>query len=157
MKQARHRKICELIVEHNIETQEELAIQLRNCGFDVTQATVSRDIKALKLIKTLSDDGTTYRYTVPGGVGQDRAAECRELLSSMVLTVSVAGNLVIIKTLRGAASIVTETLHTMPFADVLGEIAGYDTIFVAVSTPESALDLKNRLELYMSSKEEALR
>lgn len=156
MKQARHRKICELISENNIETQEELALYLRKCGFDVTQATVSRDIKALKLIKTLADNGSTYRYTVPGSVGQDKAAACKQFLSDMILSVSCAGNLVVVKTLKGAAKIVSETLQTIPFPEVLGDIAGYDTVFIAVSSNQSAQNIRERLMLCASGKEEEL-
>lgn len=153
MKQARHHKICELIETHDIETQEELVSHLQKCGFDVTQATISRDIKALKLVKTLSNDGLTYKYAIADNINNDLSAY-KIFLSKMIISITAAGNLLVIKTIRGAAMAVSETLRSMRWLDILGDIAGYDTVFVAVSTPESLNDLKEKLEAFMRISEE---
>ncbi|HEX2985950.1 MAG TPA: arginine repressor [Caproiciproducens sp.] len=130
MKTRRHSKILELINQYTIDTQEELLRRLRQDGFDVTQATVSRDIKELRLVKTLSGDGK-YRYTVGKDSGKDYSAKFYRLLSDSAVSISCAGNLVVMKCLTGMAQAVCASMDSMHWDGVVGTLAGDDTIFVA--------------------------
>ena len=96
MKTKRHAKILELIQEHNIDTQEELLKRLKNAGFDVTQATISRDIKELRLVKSLANDGR-YKYSTGKNEATDISAKFFTLFSDSVLSIDFAGNMVAVK------------------------------------------------------------
>ena len=100
MKTRRHSKILELIKEHDIETQDELLRYLRDSGFDVTQATVSRDIKELRLVKALSHTGK-YKYSVGGEAVNDMSSKFYSLFADSVLSVEAAMNMVVVKCLNG--------------------------------------------------------
>lgn len=129
MKYSRHTKILDLIEGYEIETQEELAHRLKECGFNVTQATVSRDIKELRLIKVLTKEGR-YKYATikhqEGGVS-DRFIK---LFRDAVLSIDHAGNMVVIKTLVGSANAAAAALDALDLKDVVGTLAGDDTIFI---------------------------
>lgn len=133
MKTRRHAKILELISAYNIDTQEELLKRLRQDGFDVTQATVSRDIKELRLIKTLSSDGK-YKYSVGKDNGKDYSSKFYTLLADSAVSINFAGNLVIIKCLTGMAQAVCASMDSMHWDGVVGTLAGDDTIFIACKT-----------------------
>lgn len=131
MKTQRHRAILEIVERNAIETQEELAQVLCERGFNVTQATVSRDIKELRLLKVLTDQGT-YRYAVAEKAEQGLSERLRRVFAETVLTVDVAANLIIIKTLPGSAHVAAELVDTMRWTETVGTLAGDNTIFVAV-------------------------
>ncbi len=137
MKSKRHSVILEIIERSNIETQEELIDNLRNEGFNVTQATVSRDIRELKLTKVMSDGGK-YKYVLPGRKDGAGHYVYSSTLAASVVSVDSAMNLVVIKTYPGMAQAVAAGIDNMNVAGILGCVAGDDTIFVAVRDAEMA-------------------
>lgn len=143
MKAQRHKKILELISERVITTQYELAAALREVGFNVTQGTVSRDIKALGLVKVVRDG--KVRYTVPdpqaAPVGGDRLAR---LFRDAVTAVDTSENLVVVKTLPGAAQQVASAIDHARWTDIVGTVGGDDTILVVAKSKEIAPRLAKR-------------
>ena len=139
MKAKRHAKILELIEEFDIDTQEELQDRLNQAGFTVTQATVSRDIKELRLIKTLSPNGN-YRYTTHGEKGGrvDLSFKFHAIFAEAVNSIDYAQNLVVIKTMPGLASAACAALDDMGVAYMVGSLAGDDTAFLVMRDTESA-------------------
>ena len=144
MKSDRHAKILNIIREHPIETQDELLELLGRQGFNVTQATVSRDIKELRLVKTLGGDGK-YRYSVSDSSTEDIRTNFAQIFSSSVKSVDCAQNLVVVKTLSGMANAVCADLDSTAKDSVVGTIAGDDTIFIACRTDEKARGLTEEL------------
>ena len=146
MKSKRHVKILEIIKERNIDTQEELAEALKEAGFDVTQATVSRDIKNLKLIKTQGDDGK-YRYEAPKSGVSSHSDKLTAVLANLTVSVENVDKMVIVKTVSAGAAPVAEVIDSYGFEDIAGTIAGENTIFIMVRTIEAAeklvLDIRN--------------
>ncbi len=144
MKNKRQNKILEIISSEVIETQEELISRLREQGYNVTQATVSRDIKELKLIKTTSD-GDKYHYVQ--GVNSENKTDVKyeNILMQTVISVDIAGHLIVIKTYNGMAMAACAAIDSMGWREVVGSIAGDDTIFVAVRTEESAKSIARKL------------
>ena len=140
MKTRRHSKILELIQKHDIETQEELLGLLKNDGFDVTQATVSRDIKELRLIKTLSNDGR-YKYSTCKTENTDFSTKFYSLFADSVYSVDYAGNIVALKSMSGMAQAVCASMDAMHWEGVVGTLAGEDTIFILVRNEERAVSL----------------
>ncbi len=130
MKNRRHQKIREIIENKNIETQFQLTDELRSHGFNVTQATISRDIKELGLIKVVAGENN-FRYSFPSGVvvgnNFDRA---KRMFRDNVLKVSYSENLVVIKTLPGIASGVASCVDGLGWSELIGSVAGDDTVFV---------------------------
>ncbi len=145
MKTRRHTKILELINEYTIDTQEELLRRLRSDGFDVTQATVSRDIKELRLIKTLSNDGK-YKYSVGKDNTKDYSSKFYSLLADSAVSINYAVNLVIIKCLTGMAQAVCASMDSMHWEGVVGTLAGDDTIFIACKNETNAEQLVAELK-----------
>lgn len=133
MKSRRQAAILQIIREREVRTQEELAALLRQMGMEVTQATVSRDIKELGLVKEPVPGGG-YRY-VPSRQepAADRIERARRAFQEFVVSIDVSGNLVLIKTTTGAAHGVAATLDALVLPDVLGTIAGDDTILLVVA------------------------
>ena len=139
MKTRRHAKILELIKAQDIDTQEELLRNLRACGFDVTQATVSRDIKELRLVKSLSPNGK-YKYST----GRDNARDI-SLFGDSVMSVEAAGNMIVVKCMTGMAQAVCASMDTLHFPDFIGTLAGEDTILIICKTDEIAEEKQNEL------------
>lgn len=139
MKINRHQKILELIKLYPINTQEELLEKLRAEGYSVTQSTVSRDIKSLRLQKSLSQDGK-YRYIAPEVKSFETKSSFTGILSSSVISAEAAVNLVVVKTYSGMASAACAAIDSMEFAGVIGSLAGDDTIFIACTDNASAND-----------------
>jgi transcriptional regulator of arginine metabolism len=143
MKYTRHSKILEIIEKQDIETQDELANELRNAGFKVTQATVSRDIKEMRLIKVLTRDGR-YKYASireKEGVVNDRFLK---IFRNSVISIDFAGNIIVIKTLVGSASGAAVAIDAFNIKDIVGSIAGDDTIFLLVKEQEKVDELLKR-------------
>ena len=141
MKLNRHAKILELIKQYPISTQEELLEKLKNEGYSVTQSTVSRDINTLRLQKTHHIDGKQI-YTAPIGLKPDIKNGFSGILSGSIISLEVAMNLVVIKTFSGMASAACAAIDSMSIQNVVGSIAGDDTIFIACKDEASALSLK---------------
>ena len=137
MKRQRHRMILEIIENQAIETQEALSEALRKYGFDVTQATVSRDIKELRLFKVMGDDGV-YRYAVAERSEQGLTERLRRVFAETVQSVDYACNQIVIKTLPGGAHAAAEMVDTMRWKEVVGTLAGDNTILVILRTVEDA-------------------
>lgn len=135
MRYARQNKILEIIEQNEVDTQEKLSELLKESGYDVTQATISRDIKELQLIKTLSSSGK-YMYAV--GVTQDNPASSRfvKIFRETIKSVEAAGNIIVIKTLSGCANAACEAIDTLNLPNVMGSIAGDNTIFIVVDSEE---------------------
>ena len=148
MKSGRHAKILEIISEYPVETQDEIIIRLREAGYKATQATISRDIKDLRLVKTLGNDGK-YRYTPAQNRNADLRSSFAQLFSNSVTTVDSAQNLVVIKTLSGMANAVCAAMDSTENAAIIGTIAGDDTIFVACRSTENAAELAENLKQYI--------
>ncbi len=137
MKARRHAKILELIKAYDIDTQEGLLQYLREAGFDVTQATVSRDIKELRLVKSLTRDGR-YKYATGHDNARDMSAKFYSLFSDSVVGVESAQNLVVVHTMNGMAQAVCAAMDTLRFPEFVGTLAGEDTIFIVCRTAEIA-------------------
>ncbi len=144
MKGLRHAKIKEIVDQQIMETQEELAAALRKHGIEVTQATVSRDIKELMLIKVPTGDGK-YRYAFPAEQGVMLSqARMERTFQDSVISILSTHNLIVIRTLPGTAQAVAYTIDYVRWPEILGTVAGDDTIFVAVASPEDAQLAINR-------------
>ncbi len=137
MKTARHARIREIIEKQVVETQEELATALKKQGFDVTQATVSRDIKELMLIK-IPTDNNKYRYAFSADQGplisQSRIAR---IFQETVLRIDASANIIVIRTMVGGAQPIAHAIDVSKWPQILGTVAGDDTIFVVVAPSEA--------------------
>ena len=145
MKTRRHAKILELIRERDIETQDELLRHLREAGFDVTQATVSRDIKELRLIKTLSGSGR-YKYSTGSDGSADMSSKFHSLFTDSALSVDYAMNMLVIKCMNGMAQAVGASMDAMYWKDFVGTLAGEDTILVVCRTEAAARKAMEELQ-----------
>ncbi len=149
MKQKRQRAILELIEKEEISTQEELTEKLRKLGYKVTQATVSRDIKELKLLKVHSDKkGNKYSH-VSSNLSKNASGSSAKLftiITEAVTSVDYANNIVIVRTLQGMAQGVAFAIDNLHEEGIMGSIAGDDTIMVVTKTEENAAKLVNAIK-----------
>lgn len=148
MKLERHSKIVELIGKHEIETQEELADYLQQEGFRVTQATVSRDIRELKLSKIQSETGK-QRYIVMETQGTFSDKYIR-ILRDGYLSMDMAQNILVIKTVSGMAMAVAAAVDAMKFHEIVGCIAGDDTLMCAVRSADDTILVMEKLKKLIS-------
>ncbi|WP_416200842.1 MAG: Arginine repressor [Thermocaproicibacter melissae] len=137
MKKKRHEKILELIQKYSIDTQEELLRLLRKEGYDVTQATVSRDIKELRLLKMLSPDGK-YRYVPAKDDSKSNSGKFFSLFADSAVSVASAQNIVCVKCQPGMANAVCAAMDALYRDDVVGTLAGDDTIFILTHNDKEA-------------------
>ena len=145
MKTARHEKIIELIENNNIQTQEELAKALNDAGINVTQATVSRDIRELNLTK-VSVDGKTARYATFAKDKPVVSDKYIRILKEGFVSMDMAQNILVIKTVPGMAMAVCAALDKIDFNEIVGSIAGDDTIMCAVRTVNDTIVIKNKIK-----------
>ena len=145
MKSKRHSKIIEIINQKAIETQEELAEELKNLGFDVTQATVSRDIKSLKLIKTQDSRGK-YKYSIMKNETNDIIDKLTSILKNTVNSAEGINNMVVVKTLNGSANAAAEAIDSLGLGEIAGTIAGDNTIFILLRNNEKAEELVKSIQ-----------
>ena len=145
MKNARQTAILSIIERENIETQEELASKLREMGIVVTQATVSRDIKELRLLKVLSASGS-YKYATADKAEHGVSERLVRMFVDSVLSITYAENLIVIRTLAGSANAAGEAIDSMRWPEILGTISGDNTIFVAVRSADEAPIVVEKLE-----------
>ncbi|MGI6151434.1 MAG: arginine repressor [Christensenellales bacterium] len=146
MKTARHAMVLDIISKYDIETQDELAEYLRQNGFDVTQATVSRDIKELRLIKVLGEEGG-YKYATVDKAESGLVDRFMRMFAHSVISITSTGTLVVLKTLSGSANAAAEAVDSLRWPEILGSIAGDNTIFVAV---RSEADVPQVVEKFRS-------
>jgi transcriptional regulator of arginine metabolism len=135
-KYTRQSKILELISRKEIETQEDLADGLKALGIDVTQATISRDIKELRLVKVMSKSGK-YKYATIGQSQEGITDRLNKIFENSVVSIEAAVNIIVIKTIPGAAQICASAIDYMGLDEIAGTLAGDDTVFVAIKTTES--------------------
>ena len=143
MKLERHAKIIELINQNAIETQEELASRLNEAGFRVTQATVSRDIRELKLTK-MSLDGR-QRYVIVPGPGGQLGDKYIGILRESFLSMDMAQNILVVKTVAGMAMAAAAALDALSWQEIVGCIAGDDTVFCAARSADDAMLVMEKL------------
>ena len=144
MKYSRHAKILELIEKYHIETQEELAEKLKEQGMDVTQATVSRDIKELRLIKVMVDDAH-YRYAPISHNEGTITNRLMTIFTESFVRCDYANNIVVVKTLPGMAQASASAVDTLKWTEIVGTIAGDDTIMIVCRAEKIAEELVNKL------------
>ena len=137
MKNARQAAILSIIEQNDVETQEDLAKKLKDMGIVVTQATVSRDIKELRLLKVLSASGG-YKYATADKAEHGLSERFVRMFKDSVLSISFAGNIIVIKTLSGSANVAAEAIDSMRLPEILGTMAGDNTILVVVRNEEEA-------------------
>lgn len=137
MKNARQNKILELIDEYEISTQEALIQKLAEHGFDSTQTTISRDIRQLRLIKGPTGRGT-YKYVAPEVRKGNDAPGHNSALTDAVLKIEAAQNLIVIKTMAGMANAIAVCVDSLHIKDIIGSVAGDDTILLVLKTNEKA-------------------
>lgn len=150
MKNLRHNKILELIEAYPIDRQEDLLSKLKESGFEVTQATVSRDIRQLRLVKAATGDGS-YRYTVSNAHKTAEAPSRFEtIFRASVIGIDGAGNIVMVNCHSGMASAACEVFDLVTWENVIGTLAGENTFIILMRTEEAAgkliVDLKNYLK-----------
>ena len=153
MKVNRHAKIIELINKYHIETQEELAEYLNQEGFKVTQATVSRDIRDLKLTKIPSENGK-QRYALHQHNENGMSEKYIRVLREGYLSMDMAQNILVIKTVAGMASAVCAALDAMKWNEIVGCIGGDDTILCVARDDDAALVAAERLKKMVDGMEE---
>ena len=149
MKYSRHSKILDIIGKFEIETQEELARTLCESGFNVTQATVSRDIKELRLIKVLTKEGR-YKYATLKQTETSMSDRFKKLFRDSVLSIDFTENFIVIKTLVGAANAAAAALDALNLKDIVGSIAGDDTIFILIRNKENVKVAIEQLEALLN-------
>ena len=150
-KEKRQRTILNIITNGSISTQQELQDKLKEKGFNTTQATISRDIKELSLIKTVSSDGV-YKYDIPSSI-RDKGKSPKELLKNIfkeaVISVNFAINIVVIKCHTGMAQAVCAKLDSAELGPVVGTLAGDDTIFVVLKSESFAIEFVGMLNSFL--------
>jgi transcriptional regulator of arginine metabolism len=147
IKQLRHRQIREIVERQPIRTQHELAAALRERGFRVTQATVSRDIGEIGLVKANRDGGTAYELPI-GAADSDASPEqrLRDLIAGLPLDIREAGLLLVVRAVPGSAHAIAAALDRCLWPEVVGSLAGDDTLFVAFSDAAALRRISDRIE-----------
>lgn len=149
MKVSRHAKIIELISQNTVETQEDLAEQLNNSGFKVTQATVSRDIRDLKLTK-VAVDGGKQKYVILKPEEDGMSEKYIRVLKDGYISMDMAQNILVIKTVAGMAMAVAAAVDAMKWKEVVGCIAGDDTIMCAIRGVEETVTVMDKIRKIVS-------
>ena len=149
MKVSRHAKIIELIAQHDIETQEELAEYLNREGFKVTQATVSRDIRDLRLTK-VAVDGSRQKYVVLAPEKDEMNEKYIRVLRDGYISMDMAQNILVIKTVSGMAMAVAAAVDAMKWKEVVGCIAGDDTIMCAIRSVQDTEHVMDKIRKILS-------
>ena len=148
MKNTRQSAILSIIEHQDIETQEELAQALRARGFAVTQATVSRDIKELRLLKVTTGHGT-YKYATADRAEHSLSDRFVRIFVSSVISITFAQNIIVIKTISGSAAAAAEAVDSMHWPEILGTMAGDNTIFVAIREGKNTAEIIKRFQKMM--------
>ncbi len=152
MKTRRHAKILEIINNNQVETQEELQALLGQAGYAVTQATVSRDIKELRLVKTPGAGGS-YRYATAKGSHEHISAKFHSIFAGSVVQVQYAQNIVVVHCLPGMAQAACAAMDSLHWSQVIGTLAGDDTFICIVTGEREAEDLVLELKKMLNDTE----
>lgn len=145
MKSVRQSAILEIISRKDIETQEELAEELGKLNITVTQATVSRDIKELRLIKVLSPKTGLYKYALAESAEHGMSDRFMRMFAESVLSVSYANNIIVLKTLPSSADVAAEAMDSMRWPEILGTLAGENTVLMVVRSNEEVPQIVERI------------
>jgi len=142
---SRQSKILELISTIEIETQDDLVSRLKNANFDITQATISRDIKELGLIKILSSESGKYKYAIVDNGEQAVSNKYISVFKEAVISIKFAQNLCVIKTIKGMASAICGVIDKLNLENVLGAVCGDDTVMVILPNEKQAEEVSSTL------------
>ena len=145
MKNSRQQKILELIEQYDIDTQETLIERLREVGVNATQTTISRDIKELKLVKGTTGKGT-YKYILPEVKRENNIPVLNAALTEAVVKIEAARNIVVIKTFPGMANALAVCVDTLEHSNIVGSVAGDDTILLVLKDDDMATFIENKLK-----------
>lgn len=147
MKSERHAAILDIIAKEQIETQEQLTEELRKRGISATQATVSRDIRQLRLTKAMNADGTSQYVTTDHADNVDKGLSARlvRIFSESVQSITHANNLIVVKTLSGSANAAGEMIDSLRWPEILGTIAGDNTLFLVIRSNEDVPHVLERM------------
>ncbi|MBE6644428.1 MAG: arginine repressor [Ruminococcaceae bacterium] len=145
MKNSRQKKILELIELYDIDTQETLIERLSEVGISVTQTTISRDIRELKLVKGMTGKGT-YKYIVPGVKKENNTPVLNSALTDAVIKIEAAKNIVVIKTFPGMANALCVCVDTLEHPHIVGSVAGDDTVLLVIKDDETAQMVEEKLK-----------
>ncbi len=140
MRYSRQNKIIELISNYEIDTQEKLVSMLRECGYEVTQATISRDIKELQLVKTLTSSGK-YKYAVHKSQDLPVSDRFVKIFRETITSVGASGNIIVVKTLSGCANAAGEAIDTSNFEHIIGSLAGDNTLLLIADSPDNVPEI----------------
>ena len=151
MKNARQKKILELIEAYDIDTQDTLIKKLSESGFAVTQTTVSRDIRQLNLVKATTPRGS-YKYVSPDVGVSTGAPVLNSALTDAVTKIEAAENIVVIKTFAGMANALAVCVDSLHLPGIVGRVAGDDTILLVIKTRELALEIESELKMSFALK-----
>ena len=154
MKYKRHDEIKKIISDYNIETQDELISRLRERGYEVTQATVSRDIREMHLVK-VALGSNAFKYSMPAYDAANYTSKYQYIIKETVVSIDTAQNLIIVKTLPGMANAAAAAIDGLGWKEVVGSMAGDDTIFIAMHSYEKASEYAATLTKYKNLKTKA--
>ena len=143
---SRQSKILEIIQSKEIETQDDLVRELRALNYDITQATISRDIKELGLIKIMTDD-KRYKYAYVDNAEQQVSGKFMLIYKEAIISVKSAQNLVVIKTLKGVANAISSYIDKLNLKNVLGTTYGDETVMVICPTNDDAIDVAEKFSM----------
>lgn len=143
MRYSRQNKILDIISTHEVETQDKLVELLKKSGYKVTQATISRDIKELQLVKTLSPSGR-YKYTTSMSPDQPVSDRFAKIFKETIVSVASSGNIVLLKTLSGCGSATGEAVDTLNIPHIIGSIAGDNTLLLVADDPENVPEILSK-------------
>ena len=144
MKVSRQAKILEIIEKYEIETQEDLALKLKEEGFNVTQATISRDIREMKLTKIATENGK-QKYSVIKGSDAELSERLIRVFRDAVVKLDYSQNMIVIKTLNGMGMAVAVAVDNIQSNDILGSISGDDTVFCVARSHNQAVEFIQKL------------
>lgn len=151
MKNKRQALILELINTKDIETQEELADILASMNVNVTQATISRDIKDLRIVKAMGDNGK-YKYIVNTKVGNTFVDRLVRIFAESIISFDYSKNIIVLKTISGSANVASEAIDNMKWPEIIGSIAGDNTILLVVKNEEDVVKVIEKIEKLKSTK-----
>jgi len=145
LKQSRHSRIIEIIEQKEIDTQDELVYELGKAGIQVTQATISRDIKELKLVKVLGNNGN-YKYAILKDSDKSSFDKLIRFVKDVLISIDYSGNIICLKTVDGAANLVAKVIDSLEEKEILGTIGGTDTVFVLMKNMDDVPVFVERFE-----------
>ena len=151
MRYSRQNKILEIITTNDVETQDQLQELLKAAGYPVTQATISRDIKELQLVKVMSASGR-YKYIAGVAAGQPISERFIKIFRETIISYNAAGNLIIVKTLSGCGSAAGEALDCMELAHIVGTVCGDNTMLIVVDKEENVPEILDVFDKMISNR-----